>query len=133
MPLPSCCSYTRMPERFGRDHAEREVKLIVAIAAQRVEDVSGEALRMDAHQRRSWASIGGRCLEIAKGERDGGLDGGTRLVARSRERPSEAENAEVAPAGGEKSASATLGDAGEWHNTIIDLALLLEGFIVMSF
>ena len=50
------------------DEAEREVELVVAVAAQGVEDVSGEALGVDADQRRGFG------VEVAHGERDGVFD-----------------------------------------------------------
>ena len=37
---------------FGGDAVERDIQLRAAIAAQAVKDVAGEALRVDAHQRR---------------------------------------------------------------------------------
>ena len=52
---------------FGGDHFEGEVELVVAVAAEGVEDVSGEALGVDANE----GDAGG---EIAHGEGDGIVD-----------------------------------------------------------
>jgi len=41
------------PRRLGRNFPEREFELSAAVAALRGEDVSGEALGMDAHERRA--------------------------------------------------------------------------------
>ena len=52
---------------FVGDAGEREVELVVAVAAQGVEDVAGEALRVDADD-------GRRGVDVAEDEGDGGLD-----------------------------------------------------------
>ncbi len=100
------------------DAGESEVELVVAIAAQGVEDVSGEALRVDADDGRSG-------LNVAEDESDGGLDvllrrgvvgcGGERVV----ENALEAENAEVGPARG-KVGVGHFANTVEGHHSIID-------------
>ena len=52
---------------FGGDEAEGKMKLVVAVAAERVEDVAGEALGVDADD--GWGGV-----DIAYDEGDGGLD-----------------------------------------------------------
>ncbi len=84
---------------FG-DGGERELELLAAVAAQRVEDVAGEALRVDAHD-------GRRRVDVAHDQRDGGLDArggrGQVVVAGLRviDDAFKAEDAEVSPARGE--------------------------------
>jgi hypothetical protein len=97
---------------FG-DGAEGEVELVVAVAAERVEDVSGEALGVDADDGRSG-------LKVAHGEGDGRLDGLTVGVAGLGE-ALEAENAELSPAGGEGGIG-DLANGYEGHGSIIDSA-----------
>ncbi len=82
------------------DGGEGELELLAAVAAQRVEDIAGEALRVDANDGR----LG---VEVAHDEGDGGLDAdggrGERVVAGLGifDNTFKAEDAEVAPAGGE--------------------------------
>ena len=98
------------------DEAEREVELVMAVAAEGVEDVSGEALGVDADQRRGFG------VEVAHGERDGVFDlaavGVGVEVARLGE-AFKAEDAEVSPAGGEVGIG-DLANGNERHNNIID-------------
>jgi hypothetical protein len=102
---------------------EREVELVVAVAAQGVEDVSGEALRMDADDGRSG-------VNVSEDKRDGGLDALLRrgVVKGGRPRVSgigdrqdafEAEDAEVCPAGREVGFG-HFADTVKRHNSIID-------------
>ena len=85
---------------LGGDEAEREMKLVVAVAAERVEYIPGEALRVDAND-------GRRGVDIAHDEGDGGLDadggGGDGVVAGLGifYGAFKAMDAEVAPTGGE--------------------------------
>src|SRR5579859_4973696 len=46
-----------------RDHRERHLQLLATVAAQRAENVAGQALRVNPHQRR-------RCTNVAEDERD---------------------------------------------------------------
>ncbi len=96
---------------------KREVKLIVAIAAQRMEDVAGEALRVDADD--------GRCrVQIAHDEGHGGFrtgEGGGQIgVAGLRivDDALKAQDAEVSPAGG-KVGIGELAYGEEGHGVII--------------
>ncbi len=98
------------------DEAEREVELVVAVAAEGVEDVSGEALGVDADQRRGFG------VEVAHGERDGVFDGaavGVGVEVARLGEAFEAEDAEVSPAGGEVGIG-DLANGNERHNSIID-------------
>ena len=76
---------------------ERQLELQAAIAAQRVENVAGEALRVDADQRRRGVDVahdqGDKAFDFLDGA---GAIGGRRLVHALK-----AENAECAPAGRE--------------------------------
>ena len=100
------------------DAGEREVKLVVAVAAQGVEDVSGEALGVDADD-------GRRGVDVSEHQGDGGLDallrrgvvGGGRFGAF--EDAFEAQDAEVSPARG-KVGFGYFADIVEGHNNIID-------------
>ena len=82
------------------DGGEGELELLAAVAAQRVEDVAGEALGVDADD-------GRRGVDVAHDEGDGGLDAaggrGEGVVAGLGvgDDAFEAEDAEVSPAGGE--------------------------------
>ena len=62
---------------LGADPRERELELLAAVAAQRVEDVAGEALGVDAHEHVLLA------LDLAADERDVVL-AGQRLAERDR-------------------------------------------------
>lgn len=106
------------------DGGEGEFELLAAVAAERVEDVSGEALGVDADDGR-----GG--VDVAHDECDGGFDAaggcGDELVAGLRLvwfaldtflDAFEAEDAEVAPTCREIGVC-ELGDAGEGHCLII--------------
>ena len=52
MPRPSCKFVDQQPAAFLGDGAQRDFQLRPAIAAQAVKHVAGQALRVDAHQRR---------------------------------------------------------------------------------
>jgi len=93
------------------------VELVVAVAAERVEDVAGEALGVDADDGGGFKFRRAR-VEIAEGEGDGGFDGFSCGIAGDGE-GFEAEDAEVSPTGGEVRIG-DLGDAGERHSFIID-------------
>ncbi len=86
---------------FVRDSGEREFELLAAVAAERVEDVAGKALGVDADDGRG---AGG---DVAHDERDGGFDANCGrwecFVAGLRifDGAFEAEDAEVTPARGE--------------------------------
>jgi hypothetical protein len=80
--------------------------LVVAVAAEGVEDVSGEALRVDTDD---W----GICVDVPHDEGDGAFDGFARGVAGDWD-AFEAEDAEVSPAGGEVGFG-NFGDAGYRH------------------
>ena len=100
---------------LGGDEAQREVQLVMAVATQGVEDVSGEALGVDADQGRAIA-------QIAHGEGDGVLDGaaiGVRVQVARLGEAFKAVDAEVSPAGGEVGIG-DLADGDERHNSIID-------------
>jgi hypothetical protein len=56
-----------MPAPSSAIFFERQLQLQTAIAAQRAEDVSGEALRVNAHQRR-------RGVNVAHHQRNQALD-----------------------------------------------------------
>jgi putative acetyltransferase len=74
------------------DLAQSQLQLQAAIAAQRAEDVAGEALRVDAHQWR-------RGMNVTHDQRYQTLRLGRRFAARARLRAAfEAEDAEIAPA-----------------------------------
>ena len=83
---------------FG-DHGHGEFELLAAVAAERVEDVSGEALGMDADDGRSGGNV-------AHDEGNGRLDslrGGWSCVvpwAGIRQDAFKAEDAELTPTGG---------------------------------
>jgi two-component system, LytTR family, sensor kinase len=82
--------------RAGLDNlAQSQLQLQPAVAAQRVKDVAGEALRMDAHQ---WRSR----VDVAHHQGDGflALGYGTAAIPPSlgRTRALKAENAEMSPA-----------------------------------
>jgi hypothetical protein len=100
---------------FGGDHGEGEVELVVAVAAQGMEDVAGEALGVDADERGRSIRSGG---EVAHDEGYGGFDGLVRRGAGFGE-AFEAEDAECAPAGGEVGIG-DLADCNEGHDCIID-------------
>ncbi len=70
-----------------RDHGQRHFQLLTAVAAQRSEDIAGEALGMNAHKRR-------RGMNIAHHQ-------GHRVFLASVEVALEPEDAEVAPTGRE--------------------------------
>lgn len=81
------------------DRVERKIELLAAIAAQRMEDVAGKALRVDAHD--GWF---GREIGMAAVLQDDGFFHQLALRAghgAGRERALEAENAEVAAGGGQ--------------------------------
>jgi hypothetical protein len=82
------------------DEAEGEVKLVVAVAAEGVKDVSGEALGVDADERGDAFSGGGGGVEVADGEGDGGVDA-LKAGGRWGSDGFKAEDTEVTPAGGE--------------------------------
>ena len=89
---------------FGSDALEGKLKLEAAIAAERAEDVAGKALRVNPDH----GSWGGRSrMEVAEDESDqlfglaGRRGGGIAAGLRCRGWALKAENAEVAPAGGE--------------------------------
>ena len=52
MPRPFLVLVDQQAAAFAGDALERDLELRAAIAAQAVEHVAGQALRMDAHQRR---------------------------------------------------------------------------------
>ena len=76
--------------RLG-DHRESHFELLAAIAAQRPEDVAGQALRMNAHQGRSGS-------DVAHHQRNGIF---LAVVGALPESPLEAVNTKFAPAGRE--------------------------------
>jgi hypothetical protein len=100
------------------DAGEREVELVVAVAAQGVEDVAGEALRVDADDWR-------RGMDVPEDESHGGLDtllrghvvggGGLGVIQDA----FETEDSEMSPARGEVGVS-HFADAIEGHINIID-------------
>ena len=96
----------------------------MAVAAQRVEDVSGEALGVNAHDGRTWFAIGGRRVDVAHhfevphDEGNGAFDGAARWVAGLRH-AFKAEDAELAPTCGEVGIG-DFGDAEQRHSTTID-------------
>ncbi len=98
---------------LARDEPEGEVELVVAVAAQGVEDVAGEALGVDADERSFGAGV-----EVAEGEGYGLFDGLAGGIAGLGE-ALEAEDAEVSPAGGEVGVG-YLADCNERHSTSID-------------
>ena len=100
-----------------RDFSKSELELEAAVAAEGAEDVAGEALGVDANERR-------RGVNIAHDKGDEALDGGLRcggvVVAGARrgEPAFKAEDAEVTPARREVG----LGDflnAFKWHTFIL--------------
>lgn len=95
---------------FG-DTRECEVELVVAVAAERVEDVAGGALGVDAND-------GRLRMNVAHDEGDGALERLAVGFAGLRE-AFEAEDTEVTPAGGEVGIR-DLRDAYERHSSIID-------------
>ena len=103
---------------FGGDGAEGEVELVVAVAAEGVEDVAGEALGVDADDGRGWPSVGRGRFEVAHGEGYGGFDGFAGGVAGLGD-AFEAEDAEVSPAGGEVCVG-DFGEAEEGHTWSLD-------------
>jgi hypothetical protein len=96
---------------LGGDHGEGEVELVVAVAAQRVEDVSGEALGVDADQ-------GDAGVEVAHGEGNGAFDVFQGRVAGLGD-ALEAENAEMSPTGREIGVG-DLSDVAVLHGMSID-------------
>ena len=50
MPRPSWPMYSSTPQLLGADLGEGELQLLAAVAAQRVEDVSSQALRVHADE-----------------------------------------------------------------------------------
>jgi hypothetical protein len=82
------------------DEAEGEVELVVAVAAEGVEDVSGEALGVDADERGDALAGGGGGVEVTHGEGDGRVDA-LETGGGGRGDGFEAEDTEVSPAGGE--------------------------------
>ena len=73
------------------DHLQRHLELLLAIAAQRPEDVAGQALRVDAHQRRLR-------VQVPHYQRHRGFQAALRPA---RGLPFEAHDAEMSPAGRE--------------------------------
>ncbi len=81
-----------MPAPSSRDHRKRDLQLLHdSRNAADPKDVTGQTLRVDAHQR-------GRGMDVAHDERDGGFlaafAAGVKMALKS-------ENAEFAPASGE--------------------------------
>ena len=99
------------------DGCEGELELLAAVAAQGVEDVSGEALGVDADD--GWS-----CVDVSHDESDGGFDtlvGGWEGIVAGLgvvDDALEAEDAEMTPAGGEVGVG-NLADRGEGHEVII--------------
>src|ERR1700722_4416559 len=96
---------------FFTDHGQRKLKLLTAIAAQRMENVSCQALRVNSHQRR-------RGFDVAHDYCNGFLRG---LSIRGF--CSKAVDAELAPTGGE----IRRGDLLDWvfaHTPIIAAGVL---------
>gem|GEM_PF-6598449 len=95
------------------DFAQGKLELQAAVAAQRVEDVSGEALGVNAHERR-------RGVDVAHDQRDRSFHlpvrHGRTVLAGHRifDDALKAENAEVSPASGEVGVG-HLTNAGKWH------------------
>ncbi len=100
------------------DALEREVELIVAVATERVEDVAGEALGVDANDRRCRGPVGRGRVDVAHDEGDGGFQGLAGGVAWLRN-AFEAEDAEGPPAGGEVGVG-DLGEAKQRHGMSLD-------------
>jgi hypothetical protein len=100
------------------DALKGEMELVVAVAAERVEDVTGEALGVDAHDRRDWLAVGSGRVNVTHYERDGSFDGFAGGIAGLRD-AFEAENAKVAPAGGEVGVS-DFGQAEKRHSLRLD-------------
>lgn len=102
---------------FGGDAGESELELEAAVAAERAEDVAGEALGVDADE--GW---GGVDVAHDEGDEAFNLRGRGRVWRAAGKRLGglalKAENAEMAPAGGEVSLG-DLGDAGECHEFIV--------------
>src|SRR5581483_2552219 len=96
---------------FFGNARERKVKLVVAIAAQRVEDIAGGALRVNADDRRLR-------MNVTHDQGDRALNWLAVGLARLRE-AFETEDAEVSPARGEVGIG-DLGYADERHSKIID-------------
>ena len=89
------------------DGGEGELELLAAVAAEGVEDVAGEALGVDADDGRIGGAVGTDGLEIAHDEGNGGFgagerggEGGVAGFGIGHD-AFEAQDAEVAPAGGE--------------------------------
>jgi hypothetical protein len=106
------------------DEAESEVELVVAVAAEGVEHVSGEALGVDAHERRKLFSGSRGGGEVAHGEGDGGVDA-LEASGGGVSDGFKAEDAEVSPAGGEVSVG-YFTDVVVLHGTSIDSRAALE-------
>ena len=84
---------------FCGDEAEGEVELVVAVAAEGVEDVSGEALGVDADDGSDRVAGCVEGVDVAHDERYGGLAGFATGVD-GVEGAFKAEDSEVSPAGG---------------------------------
>jgi hypothetical protein len=99
------------------DHGEGKFELLAAITTERVENVSGEALGVDANN-------GRLAVNIAHDEGDGSFDSGCgcgdRIIAglRSFDDALESEDAEVSPAGREVGIG-YFAHRGEGHGLII--------------
>jgi hypothetical protein len=96
---------------FVGDALEGEVELVVAVAAQRVKDVAGEALGVDADD-------GRLAMDIAHDEGDGAFDRFARGIAGLRD-AFEAKDAKLTPAGGEVGVS-DFGEAEKRHSLRLD-------------
>jgi len=101
---------------FGGDAAEGEVELVVAVAAEGVEGVSGKALGVDADDGGVCRISVCRSLDVAHDEGYGRFEGLAGRVSGDRD-ALEAEDAEVSPAGGEVGFG-NLGDTGERHTSL---------------
>jgi len=103
------------------DEGHGELKLLAAVASQRVEDVAGEALRMNAHD-------GGRRMNVTHDESYGGFyadSGSGDVVVAGRgvvDAAFKAEDTEVSPASREVGVG-YFGHAGERHELIIRFVL----------
>ena len=105
--------------------------MLAAVAAEGVEDVSGEALGVDADDGGSYFSVFAGVVDVAHDEGDGGFDAdggrGDGVVAGLGCFPDgfKAEDAELSPAGGEVGIG-ELAYAGEGHGWIIRFFRLHE-------
>jgi hypothetical protein len=109
------------------DRSQRQLELLSAIAAQRVEDIAGEALRVDADDRRSIAGPGGN--DVAHHQCDGGFNAARwrrdSVVAgfRISDDTFKAEDAKLPPACGEVGIG-ELANGFEGHHSIIRIGYM---------